>query len=245
MIRRISSLAFGFALLFTAAGAFAQEGEGEGGDKPAEEAKPAEGGAAAGASASASTDAMPASKGAFGKAGQIAISGDFQLEFESETSKPPDPPGGEDQKTTTIVFGPALDYFVVDSISVGGQLLYASQSDDNDNSLSAIGIGPRVGYNLGLTENISIWPKLGFQYLMGTAKSKDPVSGNTSEDKQTKMSIGVDVPVLFHPAEHFFIGLGPSFRMDLSSKVKPDGGEEGDGYKDTAFGLQSVVGGWF
>jgi hypothetical protein len=48
------------------------------------------------------------------------------------------------------------------------------------------------------------------------------------------------VPVLFHPVEHFFIGLGPYFAMDLSSKV-----EDEDNYKDTAFGVQATVGGWF
>jgi hypothetical protein len=241
MIRRISSLALGIAIACFATSALAQE---EGGEAaPAEEApaaEPAAGGgeAAAGGTAAASTDALPDSKGAFGKSGQIAISQDFSLQFESRTTKPPDPPGGDSAKTTTITLGPALDYFVADSISVGGRILFQSVSGENDSGSSTIGIGPRVGYNLGLADNISLWPKLSFAYAMTTIK------GDPDDTKLTKMILGVDVPVLFHPAQHFFIGLGPYFEMDLSSKAKV-GDNDGDGPKDTAFGARTVVGGWF
>ncbi|MCK6536670.1 MAG: hypothetical protein L6Q84_27170 [Polyangiaceae bacterium] len=244
MIRRISSLALGIAFVFTAASAFAEEAaEGGGGEeKPAEEAKPAEGGgdAKAGGSAAVSTDNLPKGKGAFGKSGQIAISSDFALGFQSISSKPKD---GDAVKATRIEFGPALDYFVIDGVSVGGQIEYSSLSVKDGPTTSNIGIGPRVGYNLGLTDNISIWPKLGLSYNMG--KTEQDVAGTTVKTDTTKMTVGVMVPVLFHPAEHFFIGLGPVFSMDMTSKVKPDGGDEADGNKDTVIGLDSVVGGWF
>ncbi|MFO0568884.1 MAG: outer membrane beta-barrel protein [Polyangiaceae bacterium] len=239
MIRRISSLALGIAVTFAAAGAFAQE---EGGDKPAEGGdKPAEGAAGgeakAGGAAAVSTDSLPASKGAFGKSGQIAISSDFSLGFQSISIKPPQ---GDSQSGTVITFAPALDYFVADSISVGGQLTYRSSKIKDGPESSEIGIGPRVGYNLGLAEKISLWPKVGFEYNMQTTKG-----ATGGESKATTMSLGVMAPVLYHPAEHFFIGLGPVFSMDLSSKVKPDGADETDGAKTTVIGLDSVVGGWF
>jgi len=249
MIRRISSLAFGIAITFAAASALAQEegGEAGGGEAPAggEEAAPAAGGgeAKAGgeASASASMEGMPESKGAFGKSGQIAISGDLILGFESRKSKPPS--GPEPDATTTVAVLPALDYFVADSISVGGQL-GIQMVKQGDNKLQEIVIGPRIGYNLGLTENISFWPKVAFAYKMlsYTDTTVDPTTGaSTSTDVSgNKMTVMVHAPVLYHPAEHFFIGLGPSFEMDISSKV-----EGNDANKDTAFGAMSVVGGWF
>lgn len=244
MIRRISSLALGFAFVFTAGSALAEEAaEGGGEEKPAEEAKPAEGGgeAKAGGEAAVSTDNLPASKGAFGKSGQIAISSDFSLGFQSISIKPPE---GDSGSATRINFAPALDYFVADSISIGGQIEFTSTKVKDGPETTEIAVGPRVGYNLGLTDKISLWPKVGFQYAMVTDKSTN-ATGGTAENKGTKMTLGVMAPVLFHPAEHFFIGLGPVFSMDLSSKVKPDGGDEADGNKNTVIGLDSVVGGWF
>jgi hypothetical protein len=247
MIRRITSLAVGIAIACFGTSAFAQDEGGEeapaGDAAPAGEAAGGDAAAGGGAAASASTDALPESKGAFGKSGQIAISQDLELKFESRTSKSPDPPDGtgEDVKTTTITIGPALDYFVADSISIGGKIQYSNiSSDGGDGSL--IGIGPRVGYNLGLTDNISLWPKLSFVYAMTSAEADSP---GAEEIKGTKMTVGVDAPILFHPAPHFFIGLGPYFELDLSSKAKVGDGDSVDGPKDTAFGVRTVVGGWF
>ncbi len=181
---------------------------------------------------------MPAGKGAFSKAGQIAISGDLQLQFESRSTKAAAGPDPDSQ--TTITIAPALDYFAIDGLSVGGQLGYSSTSQ-GDLSASAIIIGPRVGYNLGLTENISLWPRLAFQYrIVNLSRDNPPPATGTTDVSGNKMTVGVDAPILFHPAEHFFIGLGPYFEMDLSSKIEGD-----DADKDTAFGLKSVVGGWF
>jgi long-subunit fatty acid transport protein len=177
-------------------------------------------------------DSMPESKGAFGMSGQIAISGDFQLGFESRKTKPP---AGDSVSSTTVTLAPALDYFVADSISVGGQLAF-SMSKTGDAKTQLIGIAPRVGYNIGFTENLSFWPKVYFQYAL---LSLDDGAGGGSVSGN-KMTVGVNAPILFHPAEHFFIGLGPTFSMDLASKI-----ESNDASKDTAFGLGSVVGGWF
>jgi hypothetical protein len=44
-------------------------------------------------------------------------------------------------------------------------------------------------------------------------------------------------PLLFHPANHFFLGLGPSFALDLFGS--------GSAPKATVFGLRSLVGGYF
>lgn len=249
MIRRISSLALGCAVALFGVSAFAQE-------EPAEEAAPAEeapaaepepaegeaaGGAAAGGTAEASVTEMPESKGMFGKAGQIVISGDLELSFESRSFKAPE--GEDPESQTTITLAPALDYFVIDNLSIGGQIAFTRISQGDD-SAQLIGIGPRVGYNLGLTENISLWPRLHFRYSMVSLKSEtvDPITGatSTSEVDGNRMTIGIDAPILFHPAEHFFVGIGPFFAMDLSSKL-----DDEDATKDTAFGLQTIVGGWF
>ncbi|MBX3129868.1 MAG: hypothetical protein KF718_24340 [Polyangiaceae bacterium] len=234
MIRRITALSFGAVLALSAGSAFADDHEGGGEEAGGEESS---GAAAASTSgeASASVEGLPDSKGDFGKSGQIAISSDFELSLESRSSKPPQGDAGDSR--LTIAIAPALDYFVTDGVSVGGQIAFwrASQGDD---SMQMIGIGPRVGYNLGLTETISLWPKVGVRYAMLSTKAD--VGGTTVESDGSKLTLQAHVPLLIHPAKHFFIGIGPTFEMDLMSKV-----EDNDGNKDTAFGLASVVGGWF
>ena len=50
----------------------------------------------------------------------------------------------------------------------------------------------------------------------------------------------VTVPVLWHPASHFFLGLAPTLRTDLVAKL--EGMNIG---KTTDVGLTAVIGGYF
>lgn len=174
-----------------------------------------------------------------GGEGQIAISSDLQLSFTSTSQSLPDsaPEGTPDpDSTTTIVVAPALDYFVAESISIGGQVFYASTSM-GDASSSGFGIGPRVGYAIPIGEGLAFWPKLGIAY---TSSSYD--SGVEGSEKQsgTTMSLEVFAPFAIQPAEHFFVGIGPMLSMDLSNKV-----EDEDAGKSTTFGVMTQVGGYF
>ena len=49
----------------------------------------------------------------------------------------------------------------------------------------------------------------------------------------THTALVVYVPVLFHPAPHFFVGAGPSFQFDLSGPMS------------NIYGIDSFLGGWF
>lgn len=188
-------------------------------------------------------DAAPVN--AFGGAGQISIQSDLQLSFQSTSFSAPD--GGEDPESrTTITLAPALDYFVADNISIGGQLGYTSTSQ-GDASSSAITIGPRVGYNLSLSDQVSFWPRLGLWYSSISSETEvtvpDGMGGTTTQTADvsgSKMGVSIFAPFLVHLADHFFVGIGPNVDMDLSSKV-----EDEDSVKETSFGVRSVVGGWF
>jgi hypothetical protein len=102
-------------------------------------------------------------------------------------------------------------------------------------------IGPRLGYNLGLSDFVSIWPKIGISYARTstTTSTLVPDAGQTSTTtvKRTTTGSGVALnlfaPLLFHPAEHFFAGLGPFLDTDLS----------GDN-RTTVWGLKLTIGGW-
>ena len=143
---------------------------------------------------------------------------------------------------TQFGLAPAADFFVIDNLSVGGQLLFSlastSPSQGSGVSQTTFGIGPEVGYNVGITDNISVWPKVFFGYQSASVSNN---GGSSSVG-----AIGVYVPFLYHPAPHFFLGIGPNFATQIISSVSPgNGGASVDGYKATSFGLTATFGGYF
>jgi hypothetical protein len=179
----------------------------------------------------AATPAPANTGGGFGQVGQIAISGELQASLvHASTSM-----GGG--SSTTIKIQPSLDYFLAPNVSVGGALGIAhAAAGTGTGSVTTIGIAARGGYNVGLTPVLSLWAQaqLGYNHL-----SFSPGGGIADVSGYT-VTFGVFVPVLYHVTEHLFVGLGPVFQTELMSKVM-----SADAPKETDFGLQSVVGGYF
>lgn len=171
----------------------------------------------------------------FGKAGQIHIGSDLQLSYSAGTTKAPS--GDSADKPTTFTIQPGADYFFQDNISVGGLVGYTSTSQKSGNTdvkSTTISVGPRVGYNVGVGEKLSVWPRVGLLYSMISA---DFGGGSKSG---SAMAFELNVPLLVHLAPHFDVGVGPFYRSDISSKF--DGA---DANKDTTYGLATEIGGWF
>ena len=159
----------------------------------------------------------------FGGKGQLAFLSDNTLDIRHSSDD-----------VTTIQFAPAADYFVIDNLSVGGfiGIAYAKAGNSDGTRFS---VGPRVGYNLPLSNLISIWPKIGLAYAHSSAgysvrQGNVDIATSTSNDS---IALNLFVPVMFHPATHFFVGLGPYLDTDLS----------GDN-RVTAYGIKLSVGGW-
>jgi hypothetical protein len=163
----------------------------------------------------------------FGRQGQVAVSSDFALSVSTTSHS-----GGG--SSTDVVLAPALDYFVIDNLSVGGQLSL-TWSKNGDWHGTGFGLAPRVGYDVPFADQLSFWPHLALFYA-GFSDSNDTSS--------TKIGVTVYAPLLLHPAQHFFIGLGPRVSTDLSSRASSHG-LSGDGDKQTSIALTSTVGGWF
>jgi hypothetical protein len=74
---------------------------------------------------------------------------------------------------------PAADYFVIPNLSVGGNILFGVFSPAQGSGANAprarrsplVGIAPRVGYNLPITDMISFWPKVYFSYVTANGSS--------------------------------------------------------------------------
>lgn len=121
---------------------------------------------------------------------------------------------------------PALDYFLTPIVSVGGIIRYGHSSGGggtNASGTNSFGVGARAGAHFMLNGQFSVWPMAGLLL--------DWVSANHSSSTNTWLALWA--PVLFHPAPHFFAGLGPTFRLGLT----------GDGANQ--FGIDTMLGGWF
>jgi outer membrane protein with beta-barrel domain len=165
--------------------------------------------------------------GVFGARGQLAIMGETGAVF-THTSVS----GGS---SSTFVLRPAIDYFVIDHLSVGA-FTGLEYSSTPASSTTTYGIGPRVGYDIPLSERFSVWPKAGLSFNSSKV-TLDPVTvgGFTTperSDSNSALAINLYVPLMFH-SHHYFAGLGPSVDADITGSPKA-----------TTIAARLVVGGW-
>jgi hypothetical protein len=158
----------------------------------------------------------------FGAAGQVTIASDFGISFIHFS----------DAEFSELDLEPALDYFIAPNLSVGGKVRFDYRKNTGG-STSALGLGPRVGYQLALGGMFfSVFPKVGFFF--------EHVSSSATGAASTSyglFSLSLDVPFLFHPVPHFFIGIGPTLFANLAGASSAQ--------RDVQFGLVSTVGGFF
>jgi len=164
----------------------------------------------------------------FGAKRQWAFSTDAALTFERKTQDDTD-------AVTTLSVLPAADYFVIKNLSVGGVIgvRYQKQGDAKSTSFQ---LGPRIGYNIELSPLLSLWPKLGFAYSHNKTENEVTLPGGqtlTNDTTNNAIAMNVFVPVMLHPAPHFFAGFGPFVDTDLN----------GDN-RATTWGFRLTIGGW-
>jgi hypothetical protein len=178
----------------------------------------------------------------FGNPGVINFGAATALGFESRSDKLS---GNDAGKETKFGLEANVAYFVIEGLSVGADVGFSSLStkdakgEDGEGS-TTIKVGPFVGYNLWLSPPLlSLWPQVGILYQNVSLKDKGQDLGSAN-----KMTLDIFVPLLIHPVQHFHFGIGPFMDLDLSSKVKPTGGESVDAAKSTIFGLKGEIAGW-
>lgn len=176
----------------------------------------------------------------FGAKGQISLNVDLPFTNDAPqlgiVHSSQDMGGGS---STTVTIAPALDYFVAPNVSVGAKIGYQHTSSSAQGSnVSAITSGfvfaVRGGFNVPLGPTLSLWPRLSLGYQSQTI----------GDFTYSVVPLAIFAPLLWHPTSHFFIGCGPVFITDLSSKAESMGFSV-DGAKQTDIGLQAIVGGYF
>jgi hypothetical protein len=155
--------------------------------------------------------------GSFGTAGQLVISSDFMgsIGYTSVSG-----PGDQ----FFIVLRPAADYFLKENLSLGGSILLGTAFRSGDDPL-LVGLGVRAGYNVPLSGQVSVWPKLGL-----TVAHAD---GSFGFGDETYLEISLTAPFLVHLAPHFFVGGGPGLVTQIGDDTT------------ATISVNTIVGGYF
>ncbi len=159
----------------------------------------------------------------------------------------------------SVTAEPGFDYFITRAVSMGGAVLlsYADQKGYDyfgpliETKETGYGFGARLGINIALGQRLSVWPKFGLGLTNYNTKysvltSTAPLATTMPDQREFTshaLWINLYVPVLYHPAPHFFFGLGPSILADLSRTGTYSNAAPVEN-KRTRFGLTLTTGGW-
>jgi hypothetical protein len=121
------------------------------------------------------------------------------------------------------------DYFLLDGFSLGGSLAYGHEKD-----LDGVSGSARAGYDFPLGGCFSLWTRAELSYAHW---ARDAGALN-------KVDVGASASLLYHPATHFFVGLGPMIVQGIYAQSSDAAATRADEIV-TVVGAQSVIGGWF
>ncbi len=168
----------------------------------------------------------------FGERGQLVPAGSLSLYRFAQTA-----PDGTSTSEVRITATPGLSVFVARNFLLGLALYYNSLSPSEGRQWSSLGATLQVGYNVRLSNKVSLLPQLSFA-LSGTTGTLD---ADTVKYRTTTAS--AYLPILWHVAPHFFIGIGPDYQTDLTATVESSGSESPSN-KNSWLGVATTIGGW-
>lgn len=165
----------------------------------------------------------------FGDRGSLVISSEAGLHVSYTTVD-----ASDGVPIVRLLFRPSLDYFVADRFSLGGFGQMSHESRGEFDSVTIIAAGMRVGYDVPLSAHLSLWPTLSAAYASVNASFGDPYGTALYANGSDFFSMGVYVPLLVHPAPHFFLGFGPAVEHEFLDYTAP-----------TTISGRFTLGGWF
>jgi hypothetical protein len=184
----------------------------------------------------------------FGDAGEIVLTNALVANVSSEGY------AGTNSSVVGVSVGGTVDYFLIPHGSIG---LLAEESYSNVTGIDAAShattrtvsnttsFGPRVGADVPMGRWLSTYFVGSFEF--GFRNYDETENGAENEEKESISAVKLYVPVLVHPAPHFFVGLGPSIYYEFAHSVSfpnvPLAASIQNRELDLAIG--STVGGWF
>jgi hypothetical protein len=126
--------------------------------------------------------------------------------------------GSNSIKYTTFWIAPSADYFVIDHLSIGGVIEFASTSSTltrttiiggvtntvtaSQPTVTNITFLPRIGWMFDITDRFGIWPRGGIGYASRQSASIDPIA--TGTDTTSAFVFDIDVGFLYRMNENWF-----------------------------------------
>jgi opacity protein-like surface antigen len=129
------------------------------------------------------------------------------------------------------------DFFIIDKLSVGGSITYASRSDstervtatgnfaaetvDVDESRTVFAASPRAGFAMMFSDMFGVWARGGITYTSMTIETDETAGGarQSAELRASLLTLAVDGQLLITPFNNVAIGVGPQLDIPLTGDV--------------------------
>jgi hypothetical protein len=194
-------------------------------------------------------DAAPIPPRRFGEKGEFVLTSDFGASVGFTTY------AGSPSQSTTASIAPGVDYFVVPHVAVGAAMGFSySNASGLDpmgappgtptsvltvtNTHKTFSVAPRLAVEAPLGRWVSLYIRGGFAFGGGSYEEVSASSRNAYS--YSYISVDLFAPLLVHPAQHFFVGFGPSLGHDLVQTIN----ESGASNQSTTIGAGFIVGAW-
>lgn len=136
----------------------------------------------------------------------------------------------------------AVDYFIIDGLSIGGSFgFYVADRDEFDNGDlrdnddgSGILIHFRVGYAIMFADWAGIWPRGGLTYY-----TQDFDNNRGGWDDEDQIALSLEAPFVLSPSEHLAFLIGPAIDFGLGGDHNNN-----DDLREWWFGLHIGFLGW-
>jgi hypothetical protein len=144
----------------------------------------------------------------------------------------------------------AVDFFVIDRLSIGGSLLYWTDSSESDTTgsdtppgeapqpanrehsettVNTFGIAPRVGYAYMFSPTFGIWPRGGISWVRVNSENNEqiiqPDGDLDNTDTETTLSVfalTLEGLLIISPFEHLAFGVGPFLEWGFAGDIEID-----------------------
>jgi hypothetical protein len=186
---------------------------------------------------------------AFGARGEAFLSGTAGFSVSSAEYD------GSQASHFSFVVSPGADYFFVSNVSLGlgagasysDLQAYAADSALIRSKVTAFSVGPRIGFNIPITEGLSWYSRFSVGYESVRRKTsllktnQNPADGAHTPvtPRESGAWMSVYAPLLWHFVPRFFVGFGPSARYELTNAKAPDGSAN----NRATLGADVIVGG--
>ncbi len=200
----------------------------------------------------AGSTAMAQRRGDFGDRGTAAFSADRLFAFSTTHVTLENTPDDDEADHTSFGFAwrgqlsaspfdvprLAFDYFIIDSLSLGGTIGYASVGGDEEGfprtDVSSFIFYPRVGYVWMFSDVVGFWLRGGLTYHSVSVEDSYDESG---------LAFTVEPTFVFSPVDHFAFTAGINIDVDVTGGREYENGFEQDAtYR--SIGIQLGLMGW-